>query len=177
MKPRSPFRTRTVEAIFFASILLACGSSAPAHSATDATRDEIPTNKGTKEASSAPRASAQSTRSIGASSKPQASAPRCRLTVTEAKGCGPSDVEALIEPARTRLEPCLGSTGGKIRVRVRDAEGKLTFDIEPGSSLDATQKQCVLEALTTIHDDGARPPWTGATVRPTGFTSLITLEW
>ena len=44
-------------------------------------------------------------------------------------------------------------------------------------SLDPTEKRCVLEALATLHEDESSTAWTGLNVRPTGFTSLITIEW
>jgi hypothetical protein len=148
--------------------ILGCGSPAPPLSA--------PTTTAAAEHEGAPRAPA------GAASAPTAEGPptapsRCRLTVTNTEGCGPHDVEELLAPARTRLENCRRASGGKLLVRVRKAAGRLAFDLEPGSSLDPTEKQCVLEALSTIHDDESSTAWTGLNIRPTGFTSLITIEW
>lgn len=105
-------------------------------------------------------------------------APRCRVTVTDTEGCGPRDVEELIAPVRTRIEKCRGATGGKLAIRVRKAPaGKLKLDVEPGSSLDPTERQCVLEALSSLQADESSTAWAGLNVRPTGFTSLITIEW
>ncbi len=101
-------------------------------------------------------------------------ASRCSFTVSEARGCNASDVETLLEPTRTRIEACRGANG-KVRVRVYEEAGTVKFRIEPGSSLDATQRRCLLEALSTI-DDGSNLS-TGATVRPTGFSSLVTIGW
>lgn len=101
----------------------------------------------------------------------------CRLSVTESVGCRTSDIEAVIAPVRSRIESCRGTTGGKLRIRVHEAAGKLAFDVEPGMSLDPTEKQCVLDALATIHEGVSSTVWTGASVPPTGFTSLITIEW
>jgi hypothetical protein len=55
--------------------------------------------------------------------------------------------------------------------------GKLSFDLQPGSSLDPTERRCLLDALATLDVDESAPAWTGLNVRPTGFTSLITIEW
>jgi hypothetical protein len=100
----------------------------------------------------------------------------CRFTVTEAKGCRAGDIAALFESTRAHVEGCRGATG-KLVVRVYEEEGKLKFHIEPGSSLDATQSRCVLEALTTVAEDGAPGLSTGPSLRPTGFSSLLTIEW
>ena len=54
---------------------------------------------------------------------------------------------------------------------------KLAFDVAPGSSLDPTEKKCVLEGLSTIVVDESSTAWAGLNVRPTGFTSLLTIEW
>ena len=113
----------------------------------------------------------------GSGENPRLTPAACRLTVSETEGCPPSDVEVLVAPARARIEACRSSSGGKLRVRVRNVAGKLAFEVEPGSSLNPTERKCVLEALTTLREDGASSLSTGATVRPTGFTSLITIEW
>lgn len=104
-------------------------------------------------------------------------APRCHLTVTETQGCEPPDVETLLAPARSRIEGCRGPSGGKLRIHVRQTAGKLAFDITPDSSLDPKARQCVLDALSTLHADESSTAWSGLYVRPTGFTSLITIEW
>ncbi|MDB4939338.1 MAG: hypothetical protein JWP87_6310 [Labilithrix sp.] len=148
--------------------ILGCGTPAVPHSA--------PTTSAAAGPEGAPRAPTGA-RNAPAGEGPSAPASRCRLTVTDTEGCGPRDVEALLAPVRTRLESCRGASGGKLRVRVRKVAGKLAFDVEPGSSLDPTEKQCVLDALSTIHDDESATAWTGLNVRPTGFTSLITIEW
>ncbi|HSO35779.1 MAG TPA: hypothetical protein VLT33_24790 [Labilithrix sp.] len=115
---------------------------------------------------------------LAAPEGPPAPASRCRLTVTDTEGCGPADVEKIIEPVRPRLERCRTTTGGKLLVRVRKAgRGRLAFDLEPGSSLDPTEKRCVLDALASLEVDESSTAWTGLNVRPTGFTSLITIEW
>lgn len=147
---------------------LACGVTAPSRSPATTTAAAEPI--------SAPRAPDRATDAstlVGPPAPPQ----RCRLTVTDTKGCGPRDVEALVAPVRTRIENCHGSSGGKLRIRVSKAAGKLAFDIEPGSSLDPTERQCVLDALSTIHEDESSTAWSGVGLRPTGFTSLITIEW
>lgn len=105
-------------------------------------------------------------------------APRCRVTVTDAEGCRPQDVEALIAPVRPRMEHCRGESGGKLRVSVRKGAGdKLAFHVEPGSSLDPTEQECVLDALRSILIDESSTAWAGLNVPPSGFTSLITVEW
>ena len=89
----------------------------------------------------------------------------------------PADA-ALIEPVRTRVEHCRATGGGKLLVRVqKTAAGKLAFDVAPGSSLDPTEKRCVLEALSSLDIDESSTAWAGLHVRPTGFTSLLTIEW
>lgn len=60
-------------------------------------------------------------------------------------------------------------------VRVRKAPGgKLAFDVASGSSLDPTERQCVLEALSTLEVDESATAWTGISIPPSGFTSLLT---
>jgi hypothetical protein len=69
-------------------------------------------------------------------------------------------------------------SGGKILVRVQRASTrKLTFNVEPGSSLDPTEKRCVLEALSSVEDDESSNAWAGSNAKPTGFTSFVTFEW
>ncbi len=80
--------------------------------------------------------------------------------------------------ARARLEACHSGGPGKLRVRVRSERGRLVFEAEPGSSLDPTERRCVLETLAALRrDDVASTLWSGATVPATGFTPLLTIEW
>jgi hypothetical protein len=99
------------------------------------------------------------------------------VVVVETKGLDPTRVEAWFERARTRLEPCLGSSGGKLRVRLSSVDGNVSVEIEPSGLLDSFQRRCALDALSATQDDTTRSPWTGATVAPSGFTSLVTMEW
>lgn len=101
----------------------------------------------------------------------------CRLTLTETVGCQSHEVEALFAPVRGRIEECRKASGGKLQLRVRNSGGKLAYEILPGSSLDPTQRQCVLDALAEVHPDANSTVWSGASVPPTGFTSLMTIEW
>lgn len=56
------------------------------------------------------------------------------------------------------------------------ATGKLAFDVVPGTTLDPAEQQCVLAALSTLDVDESATAWAGLNARPTGFTSLITIE-
>jgi len=101
----------------------------------------------------------------------------CRLTLTETVGCESSEVEALFAPVRGRVQECVGTSGGTLRLRVRNSSGKLAFDVLPGSSLDERQRQCVLAALSEVHPGAGSTLHSGASIPPTGFTSLMTIEW
>lgn len=83
-------------------------------------------------------------------------------------------------PANTQsqLEACHAKGGGKVRVRITRQGDKRSLAIEPGSSLDPTERHCVLEALQALRDDEIGGSLgSGATVPATGFTSLLTVEW
>lgn len=118
------------------------------------------------------------TGALVAEGPPAPPAPRCRVSVTETEGCKADQVEALVEPVRARMEKCSGPKGGKLSIRVRQTPtGKLAFDAEPDSSLDPRERQCVLDALNTIQIDPSSMAWMGPSVPPSGFTSLLTIEW
>lgn len=144
---------------------IACGSPPTTHAAPASAPAPAPVT-----ATPAPQHAPNASTPEGSS----ATGPRCRFSVTNTLGCAPSRVEALIEPIRPRIEACHGSGGGKVRIRVRQADGKLAFEVEPGTSLDPTEKRCVLDALSTIRD--SEQP-SGPDVKASGFTSLITVEW
>ncbi len=99
--------------------------------------------------------------------------------MTDTQGCEPSDVETLAESARPHLEHCRGSSGGKLIVNVRKQPGgKLAFDVLPGTTLDPTERDCALDALKRLDVNESSTAWTGgASFPPTGFTSLLTVEW
>jgi hypothetical protein len=103
---------------------------------------------------------------------------RVQLTLLDANTSQPLPLQDdRRHEVRARLEPCLGPHGGKLELRLRVVAGRLTADLEPGSSLDPTRMRCVLDALAVIQDDVTRAPWTGATAPPTGFTSLVQIAW
>jgi hypothetical protein len=111
---------------------------------------------------------------------PPRPAPRCRLTVTETDGCQQDEVEVIGERVRPSIEHCRGSNSGKLNVRLwRGASGKLGFDLVPGPSLDPTERTCIYDALNKLFKDtDSMTAWTGgAALPPTGFTSLLTIEW
>jgi len=87
----------------------------------------------------------------------------------------------MVSPVRSRIEHCRGATGGKLTVRVQRAPGgKVVFDAAPGTSLDPRERTCVLDALNSLYKEGnsTTTPWTGGSaLPPTGFTSLLTIEW
>jgi hypothetical protein len=94
----------------------------------------------------------------------------------------PQDPEAapasIAGPVRARVAHCRSTTGGKLVVRVQRApNAKLAFDVAPSSSLDPLEKKCVLDALSKLDIDESSTAWGGANLPPTGFTSLVTVEW
>lgn len=96
--------------------------------------------------------------------------------VQELRGNEARDLDPALSPTLHRqLEACHGSSGGKLRVRVRREGGRLSFEAEPSASLDPTERACVLDALRRAEVEQALS--TGANVPPTGFTSLLTIEW
>jgi hypothetical protein len=99
--------------------------------------------------------------------------------VTDTEGCEPSQVTDLVSPVRSQIEHCRGASGGKLIVRVRKAPaGKLAFDVAPGTSLDPTERKCVLDALNSLPQTESSTAYTGgASFPPTGFSSLLTIEW
>lgn len=102
---------------------------------------------------------------------------QCKMTVSETVGCTPADVEAMIAPARQRIEECAGSKSGKILIHLRSADGKLAFDLEPHESLDPTERRCILDALALLPVESYPVQTTPGQPRSTGFTSLVTFEW
>lgn len=135
-------------------------------SATEATRDAP------VDATPAPPAGTMA--SVAASS--DASAGQCRMTVSNTENCTPAEIEALIAPARQSIEECAGPKGGKVVVRLRQTNGRLSFDVEPNASLDPTERRCILDALAKIPNADGELRVNGEP-RANGFTSLVTIEW
>ena len=101
------------------------------------------------------------------------------MTVTETDRCKPDEVEALVDPVRSRIEHCRAGRGGKLVVRVKkEPRGKVAFEVAPGTSLDPTERKCALDALNSLQTGESSTLWTGgASVPPSGFSSLMTIEW
>ncbi len=116
-----------------------------------------------------------------------AAAPSSTSTSTEVTGADegprasqdpPAAPASVAEPVRARVEHCRSTTGGKLVVRVQRApNAKLAFDVAPSSSLDPLERKCVLDALSKLDIDDSSTAWSGFNLPPTGFTSLVTVEW
>ena len=75
------------------------------------------------------------------------------------------------------METCSVSGGGKLIVKLRTEKGKLVAEPQTGSSLDPSARQCVLDALTEANVSQSSNLRSGPMVPPTGFTSLLTIEF
>jgi hypothetical protein len=99
------------------------------------------------------------------------------LAVTEATGLPTALVARVYEAAREPLQGCRQAGGGKVDVRITRRDGLFHLSVEPGASLDPSARHCVLEALSTVDLEETGGNVGGPTVRPSGFTSLITVSW
>jgi hypothetical protein len=99
------------------------------------------------------------------------------LEVTEASGLPRELVARVYEAAREPLQGCQQSGGGKVNVRITRHEGLFHLSVEPGASLDPSARHCVLEALSTVDLEETGGNVGGPAIRPSGFTSLITVSW
>jgi hypothetical protein len=99
------------------------------------------------------------------------------LVVHRADGVEPQTVRVLLAPSLGTLHQCAPGSGGKINLEVTAVDGRIHVAIAPGDSLDPTLRECVLQALSRIDDEQTGGDVPGATVRPTGFTSLVAVSW
>ncbi|MEO8798925.1 MAG: hypothetical protein ABI551_13640, partial [Polyangiaceae bacterium] len=99
------------------------------------------------------------------------------LLFTNITGATGDQTAVLFAPTAQAIDACRGSRGGKLVVRLHTEKRKLVAEPQLGSSLDPAARQCVLDALTASQIDPSSNLAAGAMVRPTGFTSLLTIEW
>lgn len=102
---------------------------------------------------------------------------RSSLIFSDITGVTGDQTAMLFTPTAQAIEACRTGRRGKLVVRLHTEKGKLIVDPQLGSSLDPAARQCVLDALTASQIDESSNLATGPTVRPTGFTSLLTIEW
>ena len=102
---------------------------------------------------------------------------RVHLEVTKAQGGLDNESSAAVEAARPHLEHCHPGSGGKIAVQVTKQARATYMSVVPGESLDPTAGHCVLEALSTVDLPETGSNVGGPAVKPSGFTSLITVSW
>jgi len=102
---------------------------------------------------------------------------RSSLIFTDITGRTGDQTAVLFTPTAQAIEACRGPRGGKLVIRLHADKGRLIAEPQAGSSLDPTARQCVLDALTASPIDESSSLATGANVKPTGFTSLLTIEW
>jgi hypothetical protein len=102
---------------------------------------------------------------------------RSSLIFTDITGVTGDQTAVIFTPTAQAIEACRASRGGKLVVRLHTEKGRLVAEPQLGSSLDPAARQCVLDALTASHIDESSNLATGPNIRPTGFTSLLTIEW
>jgi hypothetical protein len=100
-----------------------------------------------------------------------------RFTFTDIIGKTGDQTAMIFTPTAQAIEECGVSRGGKLVVKLHTEKGKLVVEPQAGSSFDPAARQCVLDALTAANVDGPSNLGSGPMVRPTGFTSLLTIEW
>ncbi len=99
-----------------------------------------------------------------------------RMDVTQADGISSERVRELLAPATGRLRRCVPEGGRALALRVTSEDGVLRVAPASGSASDATSA-CVAAALSSVHLEPTGSNSGGPAVPPTGFTSLITVEW
>jgi hypothetical protein len=102
---------------------------------------------------------------------------RVHVEVNKAAGGLDPASSAAFQTARGHLEQCHPGSSGKVNVRVTREGGSTHLHIEPGASLDPSEGHCVLEALSTVELEETGSNVGGPAVKPSGFTSLITISW
>ncbi len=98
------------------------------------------------------------------------------LVFEEASGAQAARAGAVFAPARRALGECHAGTGAVVRLRLASEGGRARYTIEPATTLDAAQRRCVLEALSTVDVEGISGD-ASPSARPSGFSALIRLEW
>lgn len=100
------------------------------------------------------------------------------VTSAEVQNAAAADQEVILERVRGKIEECRGPTAGKITIRARVVDGKLALRAAPDSSLDPRDRQCILDSLQEANTDQNTTLWSQAPqIPPTGFVSLVTVEW
>jgi hypothetical protein len=136
---------------------------------------EPPTASAQQGLSSAGSPAASSPKNAGAS---QTTAPGALLPVVgieDPAGELSKAPDAAFAPLRDRMRECAAGRSGVVRVRIKNEKNRTSMDIEPGSSVDGSNR-CVLEALSTVDVDDALSR-SSPSNRASGFTSVVRIEW
>jgi hypothetical protein len=101
-----------------------------------------------------------------------------QVSVEHATGIEPRALAQALGQAEAALAHCPQPGGGTtLHVSLVKKGTSVHFHVEPGSTLDPTAHDCVLESLSTIDIPQTGDNLGGPTVPPSGFTSLFTLTW
>jgi hypothetical protein len=160
-------RARLVVLGSFALALAACAEGAVAASSTSVASS--PANA----APAMPPPSGE----LAKAAATDAGAARVHLEVKSDSGGLDLSSNAAYQAARPNLEHCHPGTAGKLEVRLTKQDRSTQLRIQPGASLDPTEGHCVLEALSTVDLDETAGKVGGPAVKPSGFTSHITISW
>jgi hypothetical protein len=91
------------------------------------------------------------------------------------KGGSIEYARAIVAPTAAVIKECRTRAPTAVRIRITSDSSGAALHVEPGSALDGSIRRCVLEALSTIELPDVTPK--GNAPPPTGFSSLVTVEW
>lgn len=99
------------------------------------------------------------------------------VDVEDASGKPRKGPEAALSPVRKQMKECVGGKTGVVRVRVTSSKNRTSMAIEPGSGMTDASNRCVLETLSTIDVDDVLSQGSPSDRPPSGFTSVLRVEW
>ena len=97
--------------------------------------------------------------------------------IENVQGASASAAGVAFAPVQEPVERCLPPRPGVLRVRVASEAGRTAVQVAPGSTVDPTTRQCMLDALAFIDVAAVLPAGGTPSADARDFASTVNISW
>jgi hypothetical protein len=99
------------------------------------------------------------------------------MQIEDVEGTTASRAGAILGTVTEPVGRCVPSTPGVLNVRLRSQGTRTAVEVAPGSTVDPTTRQCVLDALATLDVSQVIPDDSTPSTSPQRFASTVSISW
>jgi hypothetical protein len=99
------------------------------------------------------------------------------IRIENVQGASAAVAGVIFAPVQEPVEKCTPPRPGVLQVRVASHGGRAAVHLVPGSTVDPTTRQCVMDALAAIDIGSALPPSGQPSADARDFASTVDISW